>query len=160
MVTFTDETVQPKNLLIGGKKLCHLLKNKAIGAVIILNNSKTDNSSADTQVPQELQQILNELADVFKEPDQLPPMRSVDHAIPLLDETKTVNQRQYRMPHHKKNAMEALIKQLLEAQKIIPSVSPYSSLVILVKKKDGTWILCVDWQLNCNTQLRTNTPFP
>lgn len=76
----------------------------------------------------------------------------MDHVIPLLDEGITVNQRQYRLPHHKKNAKEALIKQLLEAQMIRPSVSPYSSPVILVKKKDGTWRLCVDYRkLNSNT---------
>lgn len=43
LVTFADETIQSKNQIIGAKKLCHLLKKNAIGAVIILNNSSTPN---------------------------------------------------------------------------------------------------------------------
>jgi hypothetical protein len=56
--------------------------------------------------------------------------------------------------------MEELIKQLLQANMIQPSVSPYSSPVILVKKKDGTWRLCVDYrQLNSNT-IKSKYPIP
>lgn len=48
--------------------------------------------------------------------------------------------------------MELLVTQLLQSKMIQPSMSPFSSPVILVKKKDGTWRLCVDYrQLNSNT---------
>lgn len=143
IVTFIDETIQHSSQVIGAKKLWQLMKKKAIGAVIVLNNSNTGKKHQQSEIPPEFQSILSEFEDVFTEPTQLPPLRSVDHAIPLLDDGKTVNQRPYRLPHHKKNAMEALIKQLLAAEMIRPSVSPYSSPVILVKKKDGTWRLCV-----------------
>jgi hypothetical protein len=42
--------------------------------------------------------------------------------------------------------MEALILELLKNKPIQPSVSPYSSPAILVKKKDGTWRLCIDYR--------------
>jgi hypothetical protein len=56
--------------------------------------------------------LLTEYVDIFQEPNELPPKRSVDHGIPLIDNAKCINQSPYRLPHHQKNAMEELIKQL------------------------------------------------
>lgn len=56
--------------------------------------------------------------------------------------------------------MEELIKKLLQANMIQPSVSPYSSPVILLKKKDEPWRLCVDYrQLNSNI-VKNTYPIP
>ena len=35
---------------------------------------------------------------------------------------------------------------MLEAELICPNISPYSSLVLLVKKRDGSWRFYVDYQ--------------
>jgi hypothetical protein len=146
LVTFSDETFQYNHQVIGAKKLYQLLKKKAVGAVVLLNNSPSQSQTATGTIPVEIQTVLSEFADVFQEPDSLPPPRAVDHTIPLIEDQKPINQRAYRLPYHKKNAMEELIKQLLLANMIRPSVSPYSSPVILVKKKDGSWRLCVDYR--------------
>jgi hypothetical protein len=106
IVTFVDETFQHNNQVIGAKKLYQLLKKKAIGAVVMLNNSQEITDQPVQQVPQELQLLLSEYEDVFKEHDTLSPPRAVDHTIQLLDNAKPVNQRQYRLPFHKKNAMK------------------------------------------------------
>ena len=116
--------------------------------------------SQQCQLPPEIAVLLQEFNDVFQEPCSLPPKRSVDHAITLVDNTKTVNQRPYRLPVHQKNAMEDLIKHMLHSKIIQPSISPYSSPVILVKKKDRTWRMCVDYrQLNSNT-VKNKYPIP
>jgi hypothetical protein len=55
-------------------------------------------------------------------------------------------------PISKKIEMEAQIKQLLEASIIQPSHSPYGSPAILVRKRDGTWRLYINFRkLNLNT---------
>jgi hypothetical protein len=95
---------------------------------------------------------MEKYQDIFSEPTTPPPSRECDHTIPRLPEAKVVNQRAYRLPHHKKNIMEKLIEELLRNHIIRPSKSPYSSPAILVKKKDNTWRLCIDYRkLNLQT---------
>lgn len=43
---------------------------------------------------------------------------------------------------------------------IRPSVSPYSSPIILVKKMDGTWILCVDYRHTNSNTVKNKYPIP
>jgi len=52
----------------------------------------------------------------------------------------------YQYPCLQKNEIEKLVLELLDAGVIRPSVSPYSSPVILVCKKDGSWRMCVDFR--------------
>lgn len=97
---------------------------------------------------------------MFKEPSTSPPVRFCDHAIPLQPDAKIINQRAYRIPHHQKDAMEELIKQMLYRHIIQHSSSPYSSPAILVKKKNGTWRLCNDFRkLNAMT-IKNKYPIP
>lgn len=92
---------------------------------------------------------MQQYAEVFNEPMGLPPKRECDHSIPLKSNAEPPNIRPYRIPHPQRDAMEDIIKQLLDSEEIRASVSPYSSLVVMVRKKDGSWRLCVDYkQLN------------
>ena len=52
--------------------------------------------------------------------------------------------RPYRYPQLQKNEIERLVTDMLQARIIQPSISPYSSLVLLVERKDGSWEFCVD----------------
>jgi len=44
----------------------------------------------------DMEAVLHEFADIFKEPTGLPPARGVDHCISLKDGTKPINVRPYR----------------------------------------------------------------
>jgi len=65
-----------------------------------------------------------------------------------------------RFMHSKKDALETEVRKLLEAKTIRDSVSPWSSPVHLVKKKDGTIRFCIDYK-KLNGMTRKNAyPLP
>ena len=51
-----------------------------------------------------------------------------------------------RIPMHKKQEVKELLNDMLEREVIRPSNSPWSSPIVLVKKKDNTKRLCVDFR--------------
>ncbi|XP_071905722.1 uncharacterized protein [Coffea arabica] len=108
----------------------------------------------------ELEQLLNDYDDVFQEPSGLPPERLHDHKILLKNGTEPVNVRPYRYPTFQKGEIEKLVAEMLACGIIRPSSSPFSSPVVLVKKKDGSWRMCVDYrQLNSAT-VKNKFPIP
>ena len=63
-----------------------------------------------------------------------------------------VRQRPRRLRHDQKAEIQKQIKNLQEGGLIRPSESEWASNVVLVKKKDGTWRMCIDYRdLNLKT---------
>nr|BBB05436.1 ORF220 protein [Turritis glabra] len=96
---------------------------------------KTQNFPEDAQV----KQLLEWHENVFEMPQGLPPKRGREHAINLKEGAEPVNIRPYRYTYTQKDEIEKLVREMLEARIIQPSISPYSSPVLLVQKKDGGW---------------------
>ncbi|GJT91569.1 reverse transcriptase [Tanacetum coccineum] len=77
-----------------------------------------------------------------------------------MEGTQLVNIRPYRHPPSQKDAIEIMVKELLEAGVIKPSNSPFASPIVMVKKKDNSWRICVDYrQLNKHT-VKDKFPIP
>lgn len=104
--------------------------------------------------------LLTEFESVFAPPTGYPPERDCDHSIPLLPGATPFSVRPYRYPPAIKDEIERQITEMLQSGIIRPSSSPFSSSVLLVKKKDGTFWFCVDFrQLNALTA-KTKCPVP
>ncbi|KAH9660393.1 hypothetical protein KPL70_024180 [Citrus sinensis] len=99
---------------------------------------------ADISAPSIITKVLETYSGIFAEPTKLSPERLIDHRILLLPGSSPVNVRPYRYPHFQKQEIDRLIRELLDAGLIRHSVSPYSSPVLLVKKKDGSWLFFDD----------------
>ena len=89
---------------------------------------------------------MEEFNDICRLPTGLPPPREHDHAINLKEGAAIPHERPYRYLHFQKNEIEKIIDEMLNVGIIRPSTIPYSSPIILVKKKDGEWRFCVDYR--------------
>ena len=65
-----------------------------------------------------------------------------------------------RVPFHKSQEMRHQVDEMLEAQIIEPSESPWSSPVVLVAKPDGTQRFCVDYRALNKVTKRDLYPLP
>jgi hypothetical protein len=107
-----------------------------------------------------VQDLIRAYAEVFKEPEGLPPSRSHDHRILLKDEAKPTYVRPYRYPYYQNEEIEKLVREMLSAGVIRPSQSPYSSPVLLVRKTDGSWRMCVDYRALNRDTIKDKYPIP
>jgi len=113
-----------------------------------------DDSSvrSEPSLPLAVTALLEEYQDVFAPPAGYPPARHCDHEIPLLPGAAPVQVRPYRYPPAVKDEIERQVSEMLSSGLIQPCSSPFSSAVLLVKKKDGSFRFCVDFrQLNAIT---------
>jgi len=94
--------------------------------------------------------VMDEYADVFPdEIPELPPSRDVDFSIDLIPGAGPVSIAPYRMAPTELAELKKHIEDLLEKKFIRPSASTWGAPVLLMKKKDGSSRLCVDYrQLN------------
>ncbi|GMI83759.1 hypothetical protein HRI_002045200 [Hibiscus trionum] len=108
----------------------------------------------------DLQQLLGEFEDVFKDPKGLPPIRGQEHKIPLLDEQVAVKIPPYRYPIYQKDAIEKMTKELLDIGVIRDSNSSFASPVVMVKKKDGSWRMYMDYKRLNQLTVKDKFPMP
>ncbi|QHO43351.1 Transposon Ty3-I Gag-Pol polyprotein [Arachis hypogaea] len=122
----------------------HLTMEFKVGEIIIklqgerlFQPEAVGNRVLNKMVLADVQLLLDEYQEVFKEPEQLPPQRKIEHQIHLLPETNPVNVRPYRYPHFQKEEIEKLVEEMMQAGMIRKSYSAFSSLVLLERKKDN-----------------------
>ncbi|KAL0533702.1 hypothetical protein IC582_027743 [Cucumis melo] len=136
-----------------------LIECQAIEAGI-LNNNVDSVATSKAEEDSSISMVMKQYVDVFEWPKQLPPRREIEHQIHLKEGTNPINVRPYRYGFHQKEEMENLVKEMLESEVIRPSTSPFSSPVLLVKKKDGSWRFCVDYRAVNNATIPDKFPIP
>jgi hypothetical protein len=107
-----------------------------------------------------VQNLIHDNDNIFAALDGLPPNRSFDHAIPLFLDAIPMNSRPYRYSPHHKDEIEKQVSTMLQARTVVPSRSPFSSPVLLVKKKDGSRRFCVDYRKLNSSTIKNKFPLP
>ena len=143
------------------KRLLRTGSTSALFHLAILPSSLTTHSSTSPTHPiPAIATLFPQFQHLFQNPQGVPPSREITHRITLPPTTAPVNVRPYRYPHYRKAEIEKQVSELLSAGLIRTSTSPYSSPVLLVKKKDGTWRLCVDYRALNSVTIRDRFPIP
>ncbi|MBV9302357.1 MAG: retroviral-like aspartic protease family protein, partial [Acidobacteriaceae bacterium] len=124
----------------------------------LLLQSVTTEISAD--IPPRYRPLLHRFPTVFGPIKSLPPNRPHDHRIPLLLGAPPANVRPYRYPQLQKDEIERVVREMLDAGIIRHSVSAFSSPVLLVKKKDGSWRFCIDYRALNSITIKDKYPIP
>lgn len=110
-------------------------------------------------VERQLDDLLNNYQDCFAENNAQLGNTNIKMEINLTS-SQPVCYRPYRLSHHERYLVRQIVDDLLTNDIIEPSVSPYASPILLVKKKTGDMRLCVDYRkLNAIT-VKDKFPLP
>ena len=116
---------------------------------------------ATTSECQQVAALLQDYSDVFSSGDHDVGLTSlVTHSIPVEAGTQPIRQPPRRLGVEKDKEVDKQVTELLESGKIEPADGAWSSPVVLVRKKDNSWRLCIDYRrLNAVTR-RDAYPLP
>ncbi|GLI65233.1 hypothetical protein VaNZ11_008718, partial [Volvox africanus] len=145
--------------LVGRKEAVRLLQ-KGVHGLLLRPRVGCCATTAQISVDPEVEALLSQYEDVFKDIPGLPPMRPVDHTIPLLPGAQPTARPMYRLSPLELDEVKRQVTDLLMKGMIRPSTSPYSAPILFVGKKDGTLRMCIDYRgLNVST-VKNRYPLP
>nr|GEU54055.1 putative reverse transcriptase domain-containing protein [Tanacetum cinerariifolium] len=91
--------------------------------------------------------IVKEFPDVFPEDlHGLPPVRQVEFQIDLIPGAAPVARAPYRLAPLEMQELSDQLQELADRGFIRPSTSPWGAPVLFVKKKDGSFRMCIDYR--------------
>ena len=106
-----------------------------------------------------MDQILTKYQNVFELPTGVSSHCQVRHSIDLLLGTPLPNELVYRSVLEN-DEIQRRIQEWIQKGHIRPSASPCGSPVVLAKKKDGTWRLCIDYRSLNKITIKNRYPIP
>ncbi|KAH0643768.1 hypothetical protein KY289_034742 [Solanum tuberosum] len=90
----------------------------------------------------------------------VPPEREIEFGIDLLPNTQPILIPPYRMAPAELKELKEQLKDLLDKGFIRPSISPWGAPVLFVKKKDGSFRMCIDYRQLNNVTIKNKYPIP
>ncbi|GKA47435.1 putative reverse transcriptase domain-containing protein [Tanacetum coccineum] len=105
--------------------------------------------------------IVRYFPDVFpKDLSGIPPTRQVEFQIDLIPGAAPVAQAPYRLAPPKMKELSEQLKELSYKGFIRPSFSPWGAPVLFVKKKDGSFRMCIDYRELNKLMVKNRYPLP
>jgi hypothetical protein len=104
--------------------------------------------------------VFKDFDDVFREILGFPPTRGIDFYIDLVSRASLVSKPQYKIGRQKFKELQMQLEEIFKKEYIHPSVSPWGSLVIILKKKDITLRMCIDLRHVNKVTIKSKYPSP
>ncbi|GJW53179.1 hypothetical protein Tco_0097264 [Tanacetum coccineum] len=105
--------------------------------------------------------IVRDFPEVFPEDlPGLPPTRQVEFQIDLVPGAAPVARAPYRLAPSKMKELSEQLKELSDKGFIRPSSSPWGAPVLFVKKKDGSFRMCIDYRELNKLTVKNRYPLP
>ena len=79
-------------------------------------------------------------------PNTLPPLDRIKHTIDLIPNHVIPKRKLYRQSLDKLSETKRQISEYLDNGQIVPSTSPFGAPILLVKKKDNSMRMCIDYR--------------
>jgi hypothetical protein len=154
---------------IAQRRVCKLMRKGQVDQLFaVLSKPVSDESRLAESIPlgsddPRVKPILDEFKDsVFGEPKTgVPRKRGVEHAIQLMPGTVPPPSRPLRHQSEKDaEVMREYVEAGLKSGILQPSVSPYGSMALIVKKKDGTPRVVIDYRALNEVTVKNKYPLP
>ncbi|GJR92281.1 putative reverse transcriptase domain-containing protein [Tanacetum coccineum] len=105
--------------------------------------------------------IIRDFSEVFLEDlPGLPPARLVEFHIDLIPEAAPVARAPYRLALSEMKELSEQLQELSDKGFIRPSSSPWGAPVLFVKKKDGSFRMCIDYRELNKLTVKNRYPLP
>jgi hypothetical protein len=78
----------------------------------------------------------------------------------LIEESLVISKAPYRHSPYQKDVIEKLVRELLDNGLIRPSNRAFAAPVLLVKKSDGSWCMCIDYRALNGKTFKDGYPIP
>ncbi|GKF04250.1 putative reverse transcriptase domain-containing protein, partial [Tanacetum coccineum] len=104
--------------------------------------------------------VVRNFLEVF--PDDLsglPPAREIEFRIELIPGEIPIVKSSYRLAPSKMEELSGQLREIQDKGFIRPSSSPWGAPILFVKKKDGSFRMCIDYRELKSLPSRTNIPF-
>nr|GFC26251.1 putative reverse transcriptase domain-containing protein [Tanacetum cinerariifolium] len=153
-----DWLVERDALIVCRRKEVHVpYRNKTL--VVKSDNQVTESEPAKKQL-QDVS-VICDFPEVF--PDDLPglpPPRQVEFKIELMPGAAPVARAPYHLAPSELKELSDQLKELSEKGFIRPSSSPWGAPLLFVKKKDGSFRMCIDYRELNKLTVKNRYPLP
>ena len=127
---------------------------------LLLQIASMEIDTSEAGILAKVDALLQEFSQVFKTPTELSPLRGHEHSIVLKEGAQPIWQRPYRYPFYQKNEIKKIVKELLSVGLIRNSSNPFASPMLLVRKADGSWRMCIDYRALNSITVKDKFPIP